>query len=57
MKKQKINSKFRLQALNVWTKNTLSREFQECETLRREILALEKKITNEKISCNNPMIR
>ena len=49
MKKQKADPKLGLPALKVLTKNTLLREAQERETLRREFLALQKKIKNEEI--------
>jgi len=50
VKKRKVNPKLGLPAPKVLTKNTLSREAQERETLRREFLALKEKIKNEEIS-------
>ncbi|CUS12157.1 unnamed protein product [Tuber aestivum] len=50
MKKRKVNPKLGLPAPKVLTKNTLLREAQERETLRREFLALQEKIKNEEIS-------
>jgi len=49
-KKRKVNPKLGLPAPKVLTKNTLLREAQERETLRREFLALQEKIKNEEIS-------
>jgi len=50
VKKRKVNPKLWLPALKVLTKNTLLREAQEGETLRREFLDLQEKIKNEEIS-------
>ena len=50
VKKRKVNPKLGLPAPKVLTKNTLLREAQERETLRREFLALQEKIKNEEIS-------
>jgi len=50
VKKRKVNRKLGLPAPKVLTKNTLLREAQERETLRREFLALQEKIKNEEIS-------
>ncbi|KAG0133083.1 XAP5, circadian clock regulator-domain-containing protein [Tuber indicum] len=49
VKKWKVNPKLGLPAPKVLTKNTLLREPQGCETLRREFLPLQK-IKNEEIS-------
>ncbi|KAI5840782.1 XAP5, circadian clock regulator-domain-containing protein [Morchella snyderi] len=49
-KKRKVNPKLRAPPPKVLTKNTLLREAQERETLRREFLALQEKIKNEEIS-------
>jgi len=55
VKRRKVNEKSGLPASKVLrifflTKNTLLSEAQERETLRREFLALQEKIKNEKIS-------
>jgi len=50
VKRREVNPKLGLPAPNVLTKNTLLREAQELETLRREFLALQEKIKNEEIS-------
>jgi len=50
VRKRKVNPKLGLPAPKVLTKNTLLREAQERETLRREFLALQEKIKNEEIS-------
>lgn len=50
VKKRKVNPKLRAPPPKVLTKNTLLREAQERETLRREFLALQEKIKNEEIS-------
>lgn len=49
-KKRKVNPKLRAPPPKVLTKNTLLREAQERETLRREFLVLQEKIKNEEIS-------
>ncbi|RPA92270.1 XAP5-domain-containing protein [Choiromyces venosus 120613-1] len=49
-KKRKVNPKLGLPPPKVLTKNTLLREAQERETLRREFLALQEKIKNEEIN-------
>lgn len=50
VKKRKVNPKLRAPPPKVLTKNTLLREAQERETLRREFLVLQEKIKNEEIS-------
>ena len=50
VKKRKVNPKLGLPAPKVLTKNTLLREAQERENLKREFLALQEKIKNEEIS-------
>lgn len=49
-RKRKVNPKLRAPPPKVLTKNTLLREAQERETLRREFLVLQEKIKNEEIS-------
>ena len=48
-KKQKVNWKLRLRGPGVLMKNTLLREAQKHEILRREVLALPKKIKHEEV--------
>jgi len=50
VKKWKVNPKLGLSTPKVLTKNTLLREAQERETLKREFLALQEKIKNKEIS-------
>ena len=49
VKKRKMNQKLGLRGPKVLAKNTLLREAQERKTLRREFLALPKKVKNEEI--------